>query len=108
MIWQLLHGYLYDFSPKAYFLFHSWSSRRQKMDLQCEISPVILSIGFHGFGFLHKISTPPFSLSFKAVHALSQFLFYIFLLSPIDKADLRYLYRCSYTDKDLRVIEVAL
>jgi hypothetical protein len=37
-------------------------------------------------------------LSFRYVHALSQFLLHIYLLSPFKMLSLRYLYSCRYTD----------
>jgi hypothetical protein len=46
---------------------------------------LILCIGFHGLGLLHSNFHLPFYVSFRSVRVLSQFLLYIFLLSPFDK-----------------------
>jgi hypothetical protein len=51
---------------------------------------MLLSSGFHGLGLLVRFVAYnfhlPFYLNFKSVHALSQFLLHIFLLSPFNKA----------------------
>jgi hypothetical protein len=61
----------------------------------CQLSSILknttlICIGVYGFGLLvqsvSSIFHFRFYLSFRFVHALSQFLLYIFLLSPTDEA----------------------
>jgi hypothetical protein len=58
------------------FYFTDGTSGRHKMVSQ--ILNLILCTGFHGLGLLHKMFTSLSVLVYKPVHALSQFLLYIF------------------------------
>jgi hypothetical protein len=76
------------FVSSVQFLLIDGASGRYSMVSQ--VHHLILCIGFHGLGLLHKIFTSPFYISSTSMYSLSQFSCYL----PSTQPGLRYLY-CS-------------
>jgi ribose/xylose/arabinose/galactoside ABC-type transport system permease subunit len=80
------------------------SSHVINMFLKHKCYKLMLCICVHGLGLLHLISTSWFDLSFRSVHALSQFCCTYSCYLPLAHPDLWYLYSFSYTDVGCPVI----
>jgi hypothetical protein len=71
-----------------------------KIVSQLEILQLILCIGFHLLGLLHKISTSS-SVLVSGLCMLYQYFYGTFsCYLPLTKPSIKYLYSCSYTDID--------